>query len=116
MEEERRNRKAFQAKVKDFSEDIIVSVGMTTTHSIPLPSYQHSAVFHKLLGRRYYQPAPGCSSVPNYDDAYIYKRAGCTPLPFPTDPNYQTLYDADRVNRDKAFNDFKHTTFDGTEK
>jgi hypothetical protein len=119
LEEERRHRKAFQAKVKDFSEEIIVSVGMSISMmghvQSPVPLHHHAVEFNTLIGQRYYTP-PGCSTVKNNDNSYIYKRAGCIPLPLPTDPTYQTLYDADRVNRDKAWSDFKFTTFDGTEK
>ena len=115
LEEECRNRKAFQTKVKDFSEEIIVSIGFCEKKIAPVPLPDHTPYINTLLGVQYYTP-PGCSTLKNYDNSYIYKRAGCTPLPLPTDPTYQTLYDADRPNRDKARSDFKFTTFDGTEK
>jgi len=118
LEEERRNRKAFQAKVKDFSEEIIVSVGHCTKSPIPHTIRVHQIgenCVDTLSGKLRYEKSNHYWSD-TYDNAYIYKRAGCTPLPLPTDPTYQTLYDADRVNRDKAYSDFKFTTFDGTEK
>ena len=122
LEEERRRRKAFQSKVKDFSEDVwfMMCDDFKTTQSLQTDPQVY-------IGRHRMMEHIRSLSIgePKYMDPLgtrhniIYKRAGILDSEWPTDPTeYQKMNKGDkfRQRQIKATENAKVTTFDGTEK
>ena len=123
LDEERRHRKAFQSKVKDFSEEVwflmcpgLAQVSPSFIHDTHIPAARAAmeGYIHRIT----------CKD-PVYLDAlgtrhnFLYKRAGITDADWPTDPtDYQRNNKGEnfRQRQIKATENAKVTTFDGTEK
>jgi len=122
LDEERQHRKAFQAKVKIISEEMIANIAMREVRNdinpyhnkIPLYDYSY---LEDLFGKPHNTQAfSTLASSCVFYDSFVYKRAGCDPYPLETNPNYVQLCNQVCSKRGQILRDFKFTFFDGTEK